>query len=580
VIHRGKSLLIPNDVGAATGAELLGKTSASALLLVPLMHLGKSLGGLLMATRARSIEHSDWRTFAAGVATQITQALALARAYAEREVAERRATQQAALLNALVESAPDLIVQVDIDGTIRFTNGRVRGRAPADLIGLSWFDIGNAAERSAFEEVVATDTPSGYESQMLDGRTYSLRLGPVRHGGKVIAIVVVARDVTERKQAEVQLMLADRMASVGTLAAGVAHEINNPLAAVIANLDMAIHDATELGQRTPLPGDLLEELGDARIAADRVREIVRDLKIFSRSEEDRHGPVDVQHVLESTLRMAHNELRHRARVVKSYLPALPLVDANESRLGQVFLNLIINAAHAIPEGKYDTNEIRVSTALDAEGNVVVSIGDTGGGIPIELRSRLFTPFFTTKPAGIGTGLGLAISHKIVAAYHGSISFESTVGQGTVFRVTLPAAGPADHARTARLPKIIVETVLRRGAILVIDDEESLGLAIKRYLSVQHDVTTVTGARAALDLLEAGHRYDVIFCDLMMPQITGMELHAEMTRRFADQVERMIFVTGGAFTATAREFLDNVRNRRVEKPFDLKVLRGLVNEMIR
>ena len=580
VIYGGRSLLIPNDVPPAVAEELLGRTRASALLLVPLLHLGKPLGGLLMATRARSLEHGDWRTFAAGVASQITQALTLARAYSDRELAERRATQQAALLNALVESAPDLIVQVDADGTIRFANGPIRGKGPVELIGSSWFELTSSTERAAFEAVVTTDTPAGYESQgLLDTRTHSIRLGPVRHGGKVIAVVVVARDVTERKQAEVQLMLADRMASVGTLAAGVAHEINNPLAAVIANLDMALEDVMELGARAALPKDLVDELRDARTAADRVREIVRDLKIFSRAEEERHGPVDVKRVLESTLRMAWNELRHRAKVVRS-CPDVPLVDANESRLGQVFLNLIINAAHAIPEGKYETNEIRIGTSRDAAGNVVVSIGDTGTGIPPELHSRLFTPFFTTKPAGVGTGLGLAISHKIISAYGGSISFDSTVGKGTEFRVTLPVAGASDQDRTTRLPKIITASAGRRGAVLVIDDEESLGLAIKRFLTAHHDVTAVTGARAALALLDAGRRYDVIFCDLMMPQVTGMELHAEMTTRFPDQIDRMVFVTGGAFTPAAREFLDNVHNRRVEKPFDLKVIRGLVNDLIR
>ncbi len=580
VIHAGRTLLVPQDLPAAISDDLLGKTSSSALLLVPLMHLGKSLGGLLMATRTRSIEHADWRTFAAGVATQITQALTLARAYSDREVAERRATQQAALLNALVESAPDLIVQVDVDGTIRFVNGPFRGKPPAELVGSSWFELTTPAERASFETVVTADTPIGYETQNQTGQTFSVRLGPVRDKGKVIAVVVVARDVTEKKQGEVQLMLADRMASVGTLAAGVAHEINNPLAAVIANLDMAIQDVTDLGVRTPLPGDLVDELRDARTAADRVREIVRDLKIFSRAEEDRHGPVDVQRVLESTLRMAWNELRHRARVVKTYAPDLPLVDANESRLGQVFLNLIINAAHAIPEGKYETNEIRIGTSRGAAGGVVISIGDTGGGIPPELRSRLFTPFFTTKPAGVGTGLGLAISHKIITAYGGAITFESTVGTGTVFHVTLPIAGPVEQERTTRLPKLVAETPLRRGAVLVIDDEETLGIAIKRFLSPQHEVTTVTGARAAIELFETGKRFDVIFCDLMMPQITGMELHAEVTARFPSLVDRMVFVTGGAFTTAAREFLDTVSNRRVEKPFDLKVLRGLVNDLIR
>src|SRR6185503_2144128 len=172
---------------------------------------------------------------------------------------------------------------------------------------------------------------------------------------------------------------------------------------------------------------LADEVRDARTSADRVREIVRDLKVFSRAQEDRRGPVHVEQVLESTLRMARNEIRHRAKVVKSY-GKVPRVDANEGRLGQVFLNLIVNAVQAIPEGNYERHEIRVSTKME-QGMVMISVGDTGAGIPPEVQRRLFTPFFTTKPAGVGTGLGLAISHRIITSLGGSISLDTEVGKG-------------------------------------------------------------------------------------------------------------------------------------------------------
>src|SRR3954468_2881598 len=368
------------------------------------------------------------------------------------------------------------------------------------------------------------------------------------------------------------LMLSDRMASVGTLAAGVAHEINNPLASVIANLDMALQDIVALAETAKLPPDLSDELKDARTAADRVREIVRDLKIFSRGEEDRHGPVDVEQVLESTVRMAWNELRHRAKLVKNY-GKVPPVDAHESRLGQVFLNLIVNAAHAIPPGNYEANEIRLSTSVDPAGRVVVSIRDTGTGIPPEVRPRLFTPFFSTKPVGVGTGLGLAISHRIITQFGGTITYDTEVGKGTTFHIALQAAG----APVASVPtqKIWTRTpAVRRGNVLVIDDEESLAQALRRFLSVEHNVTAVYRARDALDLLELGTRYDVILCDLMMPQITGMELYAEIVRLDPSQAQRIVFLTGGAFTPTARDFLSSTTNRRIEKPFDLKEVRRL------
>jgi signal transduction histidine kinase/CheY-like chemotaxis protein len=438
------------------------------------------------------------------------------------------------------------------------------------------------ALRKALAQIELTGEPQGFEASVFrpDGSQvwYSTRLGPVKESGKVTGAVLVSRDVSDKKQTEMHLMLSDRMASVGTLAAGVAHEINNPLASVIANLDMALQDLMILAETAKLPPDLSDELKDARGAADRVREIVRDLKIFSRGDEDRHGPVDVENVLESTLRMAWNELRHRAKVVKHYTK-IPNVDAHESRLGQVFLNLIINAAHAIPAGHFDSNEVRISTGLDPSGRVVVSIADTGTGIPLEVRPRLFTPFFSTKPIGVGTGLGLAISHRIITQFGGTITYETEVGKGTTFHITLQAAG----ALTTAVPtqKIWTRTpAARRGNVLVIDDEESLAQALRRFLSVEHNVTAVYRARDALDLLELGTRYDVVLCDLMMPQITGMELYAEIVRLDPSQAQRIVFLTGGAFTPTARDFLSSTTNRRIEKPFDLKEVRRLVNELTR
>jgi PAS domain S-box-containing protein len=511
--------------------------------------------------------------------------LALARAYEDREKAERRATEHAALLDALIESAPDYVAHLDLDGTIRLMNRPLFEHPSTGVVGTNIFSYPAGdhaiALRKALAQIEATGEPQGFEASVFrpDGGQvwYSTRLGPVKENGTVTGAILVSRDVSDKKQTEMHLMLSDRMASVGTLAAGVAHEINNPLASVIANLDMALQDIVALAETAKLPPDLSEELRDARVAADRVREIVRDLKIFSRGEEDRHGPVDVEHVLESTLRMAWNELRHRAKLVKNY-GKVPPVDAHESRLGQVFLNLIINAAHAIPPGNYEANEIRISTSL-ANGRVLIDIADTGTGIPPEVRPRLFTPFFSTKPVGVGTGLGLAISHRIITQFGGTISYDTEVGKGTEFHITLPIAGSVIMPQSTQ--KIWTKTpAVRRGNVLVIDDEESLAQAIRRFLSGEHNVTAVYRARDALDLLELGTRYDVILCDLMMPNITGMELHAETARIDTAQASRIVFLTGGAFTPSAREFLVTTTNRRIEKPFDLKEVRRLVNELIR
>jgi signal transduction histidine kinase len=408
------------------------------------------------------------------------------------------------------------------------------------------------------------------------------------------------RDVAlraERLKMQEQLLISDRMASVGTLAAGVAHEINNPLAALMANLAFATEDVSKLAhdvrQHDAGPEDkagspepeawmatrfreIEDALRDARESADRVRYIVRDLKIFSRSDEDKTGAVDVRRVMESSLRMAWNEIRHRARLVKEY-GDVPLVEGNEGRLGQVFLNLIVNAAQAMPEGHADKNEIRVVTKLDDHGRVLIEVRDTGSGIPDSLLSRIFDPFFTTKPVGVGTGLGLAICHRIVSALGGQLTVESQVGKGTIFRTTLPVARTLGENVP---PPPEAAPAGRRGRVLVIDDEPMLGTAVRRMLSGEHEVTAVTSARDALRRIASGERFDIILCDLMMPEVTGMDLHAELKRLFPEQADRVVFMTGGAFTTRAREFLDQVLNVRVEKPFEVASLRALVHGMLR
>jgi signal transduction histidine kinase len=419
-------------------------------------------------------------------------------------------------------------------------------------------------------------------------------------GRLIPAIERELRDVTlraERAKLQEQLLISDRMASVGTLAAGVAHEINNPLAALMANLDFAAQDVAKLAQdvhshRSGTEGtgtddgaaewiatrlrEIEEPLRDARESADRVRHIVRDLKIFSRSEEDKTSAVDVRRVIESSLRMAWSEIRHRARLVKEY-GDVPPVEGNEGRLGQVFLNLIVNAAQAMPEGRADKNEIRIVTKQDDHGRVLVEVRDTGSGIPDSDISRIFDPFFTTKPVGIGTGLGLAICHRIVTALGGRLVVESQVGKGSVFRTILPPA-KGDAAEVPQPPAAIVPG--RRGRILVVDDEPMLGAAVRRMLSAEHEVLAVTSARDAIGRVSKGERFDIILCDLMMPEVTGMDLHAELLRLVPEQAEKVVFMTGGAFTSRAREFLDQVRNPRVEKPFDVGGLRALVHGMLR
>jgi signal transduction histidine kinase len=385
---------------------------------------------------------------------------------------------------------------------------------------------------------------------------------------------------SQQRRTQAQLLISERMASMGTLAAGVAHEINNPLACVMANLDLATSELDERAAKVGLSAEFTElqaELQDAREASERIRNIVRDLKIFSRPQEDRVGPVDVQRVIESTLRMAWNEIRHRARVVKSFGPT-PEAQASESRLGQVFLNLIINAAQAIPEGRIENNEIRIATGTDPRGNVLIEIADTGPGMPPEVVAQLFKAFFTTKPSGVGTGLGLFICHGIISAFGGSITVTSELGKGSVFRILLP---PAQAKRLVSAPPVVLDVAAqRRGRILVVDDEPMIATAVQRSLATEHDVVGIASANEALQRIREGERFDVILCDLMMPQMTGMDLHAELSRVGGEHAVRMIFLTGGAFTPRAQAFLEETPNLYLEKPFNVRQLRALINDCIR
>jgi signal transduction histidine kinase len=383
----------------------------------------------------------------------------------------------------------------------------------------------------------------------------------------------------ERNELREQLMISDRMVSVGILAAGIAHEINNPLAAVIANLELAAADVALLIQQhgeSSLVVGLRDQLIDARAAADRVRTIVRDVKVFSRNEAEKRGPVDVRRVIESSLRMASNEIRHRARVVADYQD-VPPVFASEARLGQVFLNLIVNAAQAIPEGKADQYEIRIKARVE-EKRARIDIEDTGPGIPPEIMKRLFTPFVTTKPLGIGTGLGLSICRRIITEFGGEISVDSQVGVGTTFTVWIPLS--TSDVGSREIPRMVGRRAIRRGSILVIDDEPLLAIALQRCLARDHDVTCLHRAREAIERVERGEHFDVILSDLMMPEITGMELHDELLKIAPEQAAAMVFLTGGAFTTHAREFLDRVPNQRLEKPFDSVELRSLISNLVK
>ncbi|MET0400955.1 MAG: PAS domain S-box protein, partial [Cystobacter sp.] len=363
----------------------------------------------------------------------------------ERKRAEFNRRRMEEGFRTLIEHSPDAIF-LHRAGTLLFANraaAALLGHATSEpLRGLPVSELVLPGEEAALTVTSLAGIPREarfrhHEGRQVVGEVMTVSL--VFEGLPTVASIT--RDITERRQVQERMLATERMVSLGTLAAGVAHEINNPLAYMLSNLHFVDTEVRAMAQRVDeLSGDQGQEIQQAlREAIDggnRVRDIVRDLKTFSRGGDDQRGSVDIHTVLDSCANMARSEIRHRARLVKNY-GTVPRVFANDSRLGQLFLNLLVNAAQAIPHGNANHNEIRVTTTCE-EGHVLVEIHDTGVGIPTENITRLFDPFFTTKPAGVGTGLGLSICHGIVTAQGGRISVESHPNQGSTFRVTLPA----------------------------------------------------------------------------------------------------------------------------------------------
>jgi PAS domain S-box-containing protein len=482
----------------------------------------------------------------------------------------------------LVARAEDLTIVDANDGACELLGARA-----GDLVGqhLDALGVVPSLQGAAALGVVAAIRPSEVRTfedrrALPDGSARTFEMGlAVREVERERYVLLVARDVSTRKEMEQQLAQAGLLASVGSLAAGVAHEINNPLAYVLANLQHLSASIDGLSAISREERDaLLEVAREALDGARRARGIVRDLSSLAPRENPAPEPVDLGDVLEPCINVAMNEIRHRATLVRE-LASVPAVVGDRTRLAQVFLNLLVNAAQAVPEGRPESHRITVRSRYDpAEGLVHVDVADTGTGIPAAHLGRIFEPFFTTKPVGHGTGLGLSICRGIVAAIGGRIAVQSREGEGSTFTVSLRAA-PTGVERQEEPAPPAEESDLERGArVLVIDDDPAVARALKRAL-LQKDVTIALGGEAGVAALE-NERFDVVLCDVMMPNVSGMDVHRRVAELRPGAERSIVFVTGGTFTAAARAFLEGLPNACLPKPFDVAEVRTAVRRALR
>jgi len=534
------------------------------------------------------------------------------------DITERHRSQEALRLSeesfrSLAEATPDAII-VHAEGQVLYVNpaflamtghcssAALRGRPILELL----HDDDRASVSARLEQLARSPGPFPMAQERFitsDGGVMLLEVATVRvqFEGRP-AFTAVARDVTERVRLQAQLAHADRLASVGTLAAGVAHEINNPLTYVMFNLHRLqetlpkIAGAVAAAQRDleltsqgvqaglfAIDPDgiraLAERAAEAADGCRRIRDIVKTLTSFSRLEREKRTPVDVNAAIEAAMTLAGNQMKFRARLVRR-LGARTTVLADEAALTQVTLNLLINAAHAIPEGASLENEIRVSSGTSG-AEVWLEVADTGEGMTPSLMAHIFEPFFTTKPQGVGSGLGLWMSNNIVRAWAGRIEVDSTPGKGSRFRVYLPAhaiLGPDLVPPDGSLPEAVGPSPAAR--ILIVDDEPAVASTLRMILPREHAITVVHSGSDAIALLDSGQCFDLVIADLLMPQVSGMDLYDWVQQRQPELSRRLLFMTGGAFTERAQQFLARIERPLLEKPFDPNRVLGTVREMLR
>lgn len=521
------------------------------------------LGGTFMVSAAPLLHPHGERYGTVLVATEIT-------ALKQREEDLRTFAQA-------ITSIGECVLITDLDGRITFVNRaaqEVWGYPPEELLGRPWELLIAPDQHESFKEVVAATLQGGWRGEVRgvrrSGETFPALLTTslvCDEEGRPKAFIGVSRDVTKERELQQQLLQSDKLAAIGQLISGVAHELNNPLTVVMGFSQLLLRDET-------VPLSVRADVEKIYKEADRARRIVQNLLTFARSHKPQRSPISINEVLERTLELRLYEMSvHNITVRKDLDPTLPRTMGDFYQLQQVFLNIINNAVEAMVGSGQGEGSLAITTRRIGD-RIRVTISDTGPGIPPEHIGRIFDPFFTTKEKG--TGLGLSISYGIVQEHGGTISVEARHGHGATFVVDLPAMQEEGDEASG---EILVPSPHTTRRILVIDDEEPILDLLKTALSQEgFQVDVAKEGEEALVKLARGS-YDLIISDLRMPQIDGAKLHEILRSRWPHLLKRVLFLTGDVASPGVQEFFRQVEAPYLVKPFTIDELRSAVSKLL-
>jgi two-component system, cell cycle sensor histidine kinase and response regulator CckA len=488
---------------------------------------------------------------------------------------------------------PDVVLMdIRIKGP---TDGVSAARTLRERFGTPIIYLTAHADARTLARVKSTD-PSGYLLKPVKSSELKISIELALH--RQASQARLARTTEDERLTRERLDSVERLASLARMAAGVAHQINNPLTVVLANAELVAHELerrrfsgnpsqSETVSDQERLDETIEIQAELRLAAQRIARIVANIQFFCQPSPPPSARADVRRAIERAVRMTASDIAGRARVLQELRP-VPKVRTSEAHLTEVVKQLLLNAAQAVEARAAATNEISVRTRLTEDGQIRIEVADTGCGMEAEVQRRIFEPFFTTKPVGVGTGLGLSICHGIVTAAGGQLSVETRAEGGAQAVVLLPsvesasgllAVSPRPAGLAARLRLSTSQRLVReQRRILMVDDEPMLLRSVRRLLP-EYELVCVESAKKALALLDAGKPFDLIVSDVMMPEMSGIDFYEALCARYPEEARRVVFVTGGALGQHVGSFLGSVPNMRLEKPFAAADLRRVIEQAL-